>query len=483
MSFPSFYASGDEHSYIKTANLLSKGQIIEEDIFYAAGSVNIENGFIPNVPINFPLFIIPFVYLGIPFIFLFSLLLHIINTILVSTTFSKLNISQKYVFLYAFFPALLWLSRTLYAQSLAITFLLAGFLLYLTACKEKNHIKQKMLVFASAFVFGFAVFIRPDASILMMFFSLVVIWKKRLTAIFFFLGFIIPAALLFLINTILYGNLVTTAYGKSGLTILLLIFSRISIFDIAIYLLAFIIFFPLMLFSFMPKLKNKYNLELFSLFLGGLIIQAGMSDLSTFIINPASFYFLNFRYLALGIPFILITYAFFLDSFLSKKINVFFEKIKCTFLDYNKLFFISIFILILACLAFSFVHQDFISKREDVRKQIISNTPEDALIIGSSDDKIYFMKDLLPKRRYLRIDLNSDVRGFEKNAVDYFDEKTYIMQLTYSNRDDSNAPRQILTINVERDLINSFIKKNISKLELLFETNVPHNLKIYKWIN
>ena len=58
LAFPSFYASGDEHSYIKTANLLSKGSVVEEKVLYAAGSVQTDQGFIPNVAINFPLFLI-----------------------------------------------------------------------------------------------------------------------------------------------------------------------------------------------------------------------------------------------------------------------------------------------------------------------------------------------------------------------------------------------------------------------------------------
>jgi hypothetical protein len=482
ITFPSFYASGDEHSYIKTANLLSQGQVIEENILYAAGSSVADEGFIPNVAINFPLFIVPFVFLGVPLIFIFNLLLHLINTALFALIISKLKVSQKYVFLYAFFPALLWLSRTIYPQLFAITLLLAGFFLYIKADELKTNAKR-VSFFLSAFTLGFAVFVRPDAVILMILFSLVVLWKKRKESIFFFLGFIIPALLLFSINTIIYGGLTTTAYGHSWISLFIGMFVGLSIFDLIIYLLAFVIFYPLMLFSFLPKFKNKYSLELFSLFLGGIILQASLSKILAFAIDPASFYFINFRYLSLGLPFILIAYAFFLEHHLSKKIGNILKKINLPKLNYKNIFVFGIFILVLLCFAFSFVHQEFVSDRKDIRDQIVLNTPEDALIIGSSDDKIYFIKDIFGERKYISITPGNDIRGFEGDVQSYFNDKTYIMQLTYTNREDSNSHRQVTNINVEREAMKIFIEENNNHLELIFDTETPHNLRIYKWIN
>jgi hypothetical protein len=482
LAFPSFYASGDEHSYIKTAKLLSNGSVVEEEVLYAAGSVQTDQGFIPNVAINFPFFLVPFVFLGIPLIFLFSLLLHIVNTTLFSLILSKLKLPQKYVFLYAFFPALLWLSRTLYPQLLAITFLLAGFLLYVHADSLKNNSKR-IFLFLSAFVFGFAVFVRPDAAVLMMFLALVVLWKKRKESIFFFLGFIIPALLLFSINIIFYGGITTTSYGHSWTSLLASIFIGISIFDLIIYALALLIIYPLMLFSFCPKFKNKFSFELFALFFGGLVLQAGLSELLAFTINPASFYFINFRYLSLGIPFIIIAYVFFLDSFLSKRIDTLIKRAKIPKLNFNHLLIVGIFVLVLLCLTFSFVHQDFVDDRKQIRDQIVLSTPSDALIVGSSDDKIYFIKEVLGNRKYISIIPKNDLRGFEGEAINYFDDKTYLMQLTYTNREDSNSHRQVTNINVEREAMNSFIEENSDKLKLIFDTKTPHNLRIYKWDN
>lgn len=482
IAFPTFYLSGDEHSYIKTANLISNGEVSEENIFYAAGSVNTNQGLIPNVAINFPIFLVPFVFLGVPLIFVFSLLIHLINISLFSVIISKLKISQKYVFLYAFFPALLWLSRTLYPQQIAITFLLLGFLLYVIS--DELKLKSKRIVlFISAFVFGFAVFVRPDSIVLLIFLFLVVLYKKRKDTVFFGLGFIAPAMLLFLVNFIFYGGIVSTAYGHSGLGLLARVFIGVSFFDLIIYALAAVIFYPLMLFSFLPRIKNKYTLELFALFFGGLILQIGLGSLIDTGFNPASFYFINFRYFSLGLPFILIAYAFFLDSFLSKKINRLLHKVKKTHLDYNTIFVLGIFVLVVLCFSFSFIHQGFTSDRLSVRAQVVGNTPEDALIIGSSDDKIYFIKDILGGRRYLNINLEQDIRGLDKNVADYFDEKTYFMQLTYSNRADLNSSRKINIIDVERAAINSFIQENAWRLELIFETNSPHNLRIYKLTN
>ena len=66
-TFPSFYASGDEYSYVRATSSLLKGQIVEDNIYYSAGAVKVEGGFVPNVSINFPIFLMPFLLFGFTF--------------------------------------------------------------------------------------------------------------------------------------------------------------------------------------------------------------------------------------------------------------------------------------------------------------------------------------------------------------------------------------------------------------------------------
>jgi len=485
ITFPSFYASGDEHSYIKTAALLSEGKLFEDDLIYAAGSVQTDFGFVSNVPVNFPFFLIPFVLLGFPLIFLFGLVMHLLNTFIFSNLLREFKIPQKFVLLYAFFPSILWLSRTLYPQTLAITFLMAGFLVY---TKYYNNFNKKYL-FLSGLLFGIAVFVRADLVVLLILFLTVLLIKKKLNSLPFIVGCIPPAITFILLNLLLYGGAFATGYGATGASLLIRVFTKTSFYDLFLILGAFIFFYPLMLFSIFYRGKNnKFWLELVALVIGGLLIQSSFGSFSSIIINPYSFFFLNIRYISIAIPFLILLYAIFLHEFLRERINYFFEKLtnnKLHFIPFDtllNLFFIMLFII---CFAFSFVHFNFVNDRHEVLNQIYATVPEGALVIGSSDDKMFFIDGVLSNRRYIRMDTNMDIRNLSSdfNLSDYMGNDTYIMLLSYSNRESNNSERYLNTIKGERKVVLDFIEQNKESVELIFESSTPHNLIIYRWHN
>jgi hypothetical protein len=488
-TFPSFYASGDEYSYVRATSSLLKGQIVEDNIYYSAGAVKVEGGFVPNVSINFPIFLMPFLLFGFTFIFIYGIFFHLLNTIIFSFLLKEFKISQKFIFLYAFFPALFWLSRTIYPQTLAITFLLAGFLVYVKASKlNLSKVKKISLLFITGVLFGFAVFIRPDISILIFLFCLVVLIKKKLLVLPIVAGGIIPALILLYTNSLQFGSAVSTAYGYSGGDLFIRAFLGISLIDIVIFALALIVVYPLMLISIAYQKNNKFTLELLALFVGALIIQSTFSKILAFDVNLLSFYFINLRYLSVGIPFLILLYCIFVDKKLSKiidsKLNLIKTKINMKifeFVNFENIYRICVVLLILLCFAFSFVHLGFISEKKVIQEQIFANTPNDALIIGSSDDKIFFMEEF-SARKYLRVDLENDIRGVDENTLDYIGDNTYFIQTAYSNREDSNAHRIVENVNKERAKISDFINSNNLDLELVFSTTTPHNLKIYKWV-
>jgi hypothetical protein len=53
-------------------------------------------------------------------------------------------------------------------------------------------------------------------------------------------------------------------------------------------------------------------------------------------------------------------------------------------------------LLFVGTLFASHVHANFLNERRTVFEQIYANTPENALIIGSSDDCMYFLNGMFP---------------------------------------------------------------------------------------
>jgi hypothetical protein len=510
--YPLFYASGDEYSYVRTANLILHGTFFEKDLFSAMGSVESSNGFVPNVSMNYPFFLAPFLLFGFSAVFLSGFLFHIVNIVIFSRILKKAKLSQKYVFLYAFFPALFWLSRTLYPQTLAATFLLLGFLFYLyfldlNENKRENRFevrnillqfnKSNLFFCISGIFFGFGVFIRPDLIIAVGLFSLVMLFKHGRKVLFFIFGGLFPALVLLLNNSIQYGSIGATSYGSGGAGMVLNAFLGISFVDVAIIVAALSIFYPLMIPSLFLN-KSKLFFEIIALAIGQLIIQVSYAKLLAYALNPFSFYFVNLRYLSPVIPFFIFSFVLFFENTMVPKINIYLKKNK--FLaeyeavafrkkfargtDFSGIgFVLFVVFLVCVCFAFSFVHNSYLNDRHEVLNQIYSVTPQDALLIGSSDDKMFFIKGVLSNRQYLRFDMWNDVAGFQvgQTAEGYFNDKTYLVQLEYSNRRGRETIRQNV-INKEREILNNFIESNEDHLQLVFDVTSPHDLRIYKWV-
>jgi hypothetical protein len=461
------------------------------------GSKLTQEGFTTNVSMTFPLFLAPLLFFGFSAALSLGLILHLINAIIFSRILFKLNLDQKFVFLYAFFPSLFWLSRTLYPQTLAITFLLLGFFTFLLFHKQKGVFKEEKIqklitLFLSGLFFGFSVFIRPELVFAAGLFFLVLIVKQRLFSIPFALGALIPALLLFLVNLLQFGSISSTAYGSTSSSFLVRTLLGISLPDLVIIAVALSIFYPLLFPAvFIRTKKNPFFFEIIALVLGSLLIQLNYANLLDISINPLSFYFVNLRYLSPAFPFMIIAFAFFAESAIeSKVISKFLSKFKFSYFSKlrvqpeQSIFFLGILFLVALSFGFSFYHSDFLNDRKEVMQQIYSNTPADALIIGSSDDKMFFPSTLLSEREYIRIDAWNDVAGLDKNfdIKPLLNNNSYIIQLEYSNRVGRDSFRQIYVINEERKVIADFIEENNASLQLVYSSDSPHFLDIYKWV-
>jgi hypothetical protein len=298
--------------------------------------------------------------------------------------------------------------------------------------------------------------------------------KNRKKFLFVLAGFLPVLFTIVLFNTFTYGGALSTGYGESGTGLLYSTIFGADIVSIVFYITMFLLLYPLMLAS--PYLLRKFNLKLeYALFsIAYLFLAARYNpfhfDISLFTIP------LRMRYALPLAGMLIIPYGLFLQKILEKYKNK--EKLLLTG------YWLFIALLFVGTLFASHVHAKFLNERRTVFEQIYANTPENALIIGSSDDCMYFLNGVFPKRRYLNIDLEQGLAGNPQHLTieQFIDDKTYVLELRYGNRLGRESVRQ-QTIEKEREKIKEFIEKNKDRLQLVFETSKPHYLKIYKWRN
>jgi len=477
--FPSFFTAIDEHEYLKNALLLkNKGTIIEENIFYSCNSKPIGNGFVASYFIGKSFFLIPFTFFGLNAVMLSGLLIHLINFFLIILILRKLNIGKIFSFLYLFLPVLFWESRTLYPELLVLTFLLAAFYFFLS--------EKKLHWFFCGLMLGFAVMTRYDAIFaLIAFFFAVLFEKERKEKIIFLIAGSIPIGLIILaFNQIFYSGILSTGYGSS--LRLLSSFLKAHPETIILSALALLTFYPLMLLSpfITKKIKEKKFIALYALLIVFyLLLNATFTDFLAFDFSLAQLFSIRLRYLVPLIGMLLIpTIALYDEIFERIK-----QKIK---LSKELIATILLLILIIAIIYFSINHTALINSRLETFNFLKEKLPNNALVIGSSDDCMYFLQGMLLQQKYLRVDLSTDFKPlFEDKDIYSFIEKTlkeknevYIVSIDYTYRQGRESKRQQLIEN-ERKKIIDFIKENKDKIKLIAEINNKTAIKLYRWKN
>lgn len=463
--FPSFYSSSDEHHYLANALQIQRGYLGEKDPLNVCNAgLYTNNGYVYGQYIGRSLFLIPFTWFGLQAVMLSGLIIHIINFILLLLIFRKLKVRQSFALLYLFYPVIFWQSRTLYAGILVLTGFLAAFYFYISD-------KEKHWVLSGVFL-GLAMLARYDAALGIGAISLALLIKDRRKLLFVLAGFLPVLFAIVLFNTFTYGGALSTGYGESGIKLLYSTIFRGDIVSLVFYIIMLLLLYPAMFAS--PYLLQKFNLKLeYALFSLAYILLAARYNPFHFDISLLTLP-LRMRYALPLAGMLLIPYGLFLQRIWEK------YKSKEKALHFAYWLFIA---LLLAGTAYaSYVHAKFLNERKAVFEQIYANTPENALVIGSSDDCMYFLNGFFPKRRYLNIDLNQGLAGNPQNlSIEQFiDNKTYVLELRYSNRSGRKSTRQQV-IEKEREKIRRFIEKNKDHLQLIFSTEKPHYLRIYRF--
>ncbi len=475
--FPKIYASGDESAYLKNSYLLQQGNLVMKDPEYACGASPTDNGFVIGRFIGKSIFLIPFTWLGLMGIMLSGLVTHLINFFLIYLILRKLKYNPLNSLLYLFVPVIVWESRTLYTEILALTFLLAAFYFYVS---EKN---QRHWLYSGLF-FGLAMSVRYDAIMGFASFFIPAIIKNKDKAARLIFGFAPIAITIFLLNKILLGSFLSTGYGQSNtaLNLFLSIFTNMHIETLVISVFILAIFYPLLIISpyFVKNFPCKLELALFTL--SYLLLNATFTDFLVFDLSITSMFSYRLRYLVPLIGLLIVPYANLFEELLLKIT----KKIRLN----KQIAVICIFmLLLLGSAAIAVVHGNFLDKRFELLGQIQKNIPEKSLTIGSADDCMYFISPLFGDRKYVRVDLSTDFspKYSSEDIYSLIDEQlkqnnlVYIMDLYYSNILGNAGSRKTGTIDKERAKIKEFIEKNKNNLTLVYETEKPHVLNIYKF--
>ena len=462
--FPQMYLSTDEHNYLKNSVLLSEGKISITDSAYASrASVYTNQGYVASHFIGRSIFMVPFIFFGLLGIMFSGLVIHLLNFILVILLLKKFKIPDFYSLFYLFYPAFIWSSRTLYAELLVLTGLLAGFYFF-------TSLKQKHWLF-SGFFFSLAVLVRYDTILALFAFVLPSIFYNRKKAFSLLLGAIPIGVLIMAFNSFVYGGIASTGYG-SGTGLITSLLGHLFEVDHLIYGVILLILYPLLLISPFLIKKFSYKKEFAFLIIFYFLMNARFTEFLAFDFSIESALVMRLRYLIPVIGLLIIPYSVFVDS-LIPKIKFKIPKITVPIL---------ILILLVGSAVMSAKHLDLINTRSNVLETIQEVIPEGSTVIGSSDDSIYFQKNIFGDRKYYNANLGQGLAGNPENISlsQVKTNNTYIMELHYGHRVDRTSSRQEL-IRVERMQIIDFIEKNNSKLELIYESFEPNTLRIYKW--
>lgn len=466
--FPSTYASIDEHGYLYNSVKLANGSLGEPSAEYAPRSIFNGEEYISNRFIGKSLFLLPFLFLGLIGVMFSGLVIHLLNFFILTKILDKVGVKKIFAVIYLLIPTFVWASRTLYPGLLVLTFFLLTFYFYLS--NQKKH-----WVFAGFFA-GLAVIVRNDAVIAVLALALTLLFLNPRKLYYFVVGGIPLAIFLLIFNNYLFGG--PLSVGSGGVFSLLFNFPSSMLQNILIYSVFLLFYLPLLLVS--PFLENKTKLkyEFIAFSIAYLYLNSLFTNFLAFDFSIDTLFTSRLRYLIPLLGILLIPYAALLE--------LFFGKISAIKNNLPKVWTIIIIVLFIGTFFASSIHSNFLNeKRKSVSDLIYSNTPDNSLILGSSDDRMFFIKDFFPTRKYYGIDLAGDLGGNPEN-IDPIGElkaapESYLLLIDYSNLANNTSQRGEL-VKLERKIIFDFYEKNKDSFDLVVKDETI-SFWLYKYNN
>lgn len=465
--FPPTFVSIDEHQYYKNSLLLQQGELkTANPIEYCGGTFRGEQ-YLSSFHIGKSIFLIPFTWAAFPFVMLSGLILHLINMGIFSLILRKLKLSQWLVLLFAFYPAFLWESRTLFSETFALVFLLAGTYFYLD-----ERLPRK---FWAGLLLGLGAFVRTEAVLIAIAFGIALIWKERHTLrkplsspiLWFAAGGVIAAGILLGWNNWYNGGPFATQLGSPSR--LFEGFPRPLFFaNLIQYVAVLCIAFPLMLLALLKPFRLRLELILATIFTLALFSQTANISVYEFF-SPLTIT-ARIRYFIPLAGLLLIAYAHAITPYLNQLAT------RLGRVKWNAIVVLFILVLTIGAFALNSQHQTLVEKRAVVETQLLTNIPSNAHVIGSSDDCIYFLPQISGTRTYSKVD---DPMYALERVQSEVTTPIYVMQLRYSNQSDSDVRQDV--IDKERMALQKFVDAHKGELVEVFTTKQPHSLTIYRF--
>ncbi len=461
--FPSYIVSIDEHEYAKNAVLMSQGSpLSSNNQFYCGGRElqGLSNRFSSDYPIGKSILLMPFLPFGFDALFIFGFIIHILNFILAILILKKLKMDELWALFYLFFPAFQWASRTLYPESLVLTFFMGAYYWW--------HSETKNSSLASGFLLGCSVWVRPDSIMGGIGFGIHSLLNERKRFWPFLIGFALPVLILLLFNVIYYNNIFGTLFrgaSVSGESVLGRNFGLGYLAELAAFILLILVAVP---FSFVSVLRPRRDRLIFVI-ISILTLLFSVRFLSFWALEKSIPHLLTvrLRYFIPLLGLLLIPTIQMYTDWLAKMR----EKIP-RLMTYRNYFAMVIFLVLgIGTLSLHDTHRELTDSRKIIYSHIHEQIPENATVIGSADDCIYFLPPFTGTKYYSKVtDLPTDYSLMPN---------TFILDISYNTQKNEDVERQKV-VDAERQKIKDFISNHVSVLIKKFELTNGSTLRIWR---
>jgi len=217
------YVNIDEHDYLNNAKLILQGDLKHDCNLNIEGQFPTSNGCISKYNIGTSIFYIPAALINDKLAFLITLIFFLISIYIFYLLLKEFSINTFFLYFYAFFPPLVYYSRTLFSEIYSITFILLTVYSLIKLLKSNNKV-YGILCGISASI---AILIRYTNIIplfiliagLLFFYnqSKIKIGKKEITYAAIIIASMLPIIIcLLLFNLNSYGALLRSGYYYSG---------------------------------------------------------------------------------------------------------------------------------------------------------------------------------------------------------------------------------------------------------------------------
>ncbi len=404
--FPQFYTSTDEREYIENAYLITQNRLVKEDTICQFNNVycgySNENGYVSKYNLGLSFIFIPFVLISWQLTFVATFVFYLLGVFIFSKLLSHYKLSPWFLYLYAFFPLLVYYSKKPMGEIFSNTIVLAIY--YLLFAKDFSKVKsvrlKSLLLVSIGILSGTLVLIRYTNAIIIFifltyyFYSQYKIHQKLKLVIMSFVKILIgafPFIMAFLIiNKTLYGSYFSSGYALSHEE--LLIIPSLIPKQLLIYIGMLNIIYPgMIIISFLSRIVHRWfiyillsSFILFYIGFPGYDFNSGILD-----------FIFGLRFFVPIVGLILLLYFDGLTQLWSFKLK--------KFKNLRLISYLAIPTLIVVTIVMSFTYYDRVILLKNQSDSIYNKVEEGGVIVGGVENRILLNEAFKKGKRWLRI--------------------------------------------------------------------------------